>query len=558
MNDNPQIITDKFNEYYANIATKVVQELPPTDANFLQYLPARDPVEILWEPCTTHEVKRIVKKCNDVKPGPDGIPMHIFKKNIEILAPVLSNVCNKSLQQGVFPEIHKKGVIIPIYKNKDKYEISNYRPICLLNAISKILEKLVANRIMAHLERNNLLSNSQYAYRKGMGTDLATTKFVSDVIHNFDRNQYSLSVFLDLTKAFDCVNHRILATKLKYFGINNLAYKWLVDYLHNRKQYVKYNGVVSKDSNINIGVPRGSILGPILFLIYIDDLNRAGHAGDLILFADDGNYYESSEDYFRLINSVDHNLSLITQWFLANQLSINIIKSEAMLFSRKLIYFPLPPVTLNGSPIPYNFTYKFLGLHLDFKLKWKNHLHHIGAKLSSVCGILYRTRNMITKDIAKTIYYSIAYSYLNYCNIVWSSCHPSHLQSLINIQKKLIRLVMKRNRWSPSAPLFRELKALTLLDINKVNTLVFVYKSLNNVIRSPIDFQYRIINEYNLRNNQSLVIPLHHTKQTELFVHVRGSRLWNEIPIELRLKPNVNSFKFNLKKYYLDFYQEAQ
>ena len=117
---------------------------------------------------------------------------------------------------------------------------------------------------------------------------------------------------------------------------------------------------------------------------------------------------------------------------------------------------------------------------------------------------------------------------------------------------------MKRNRWSPSAPLFRELKALTLLDINKVNTLVFVYKSLNNVIRSPIDFQYRIINEYNLRNNQPLVIPLHHTKQTELFVHVRGSRLWNEIPIELRLKPNVNSFKFNLKKYYLDFYQQAQ
>ena len=333
--DNPQIISNKFNDYFANIATSVVSDLDTSDATFEDFMPERHPIELPWEPTTQDEIKLIVNKSKTTNPGPDGIPMFVIKNNIDILSPIISNICNKSLITGIFPSIHKRGIITPIYKNKDVTDVSNYRPICLLNAISKILEKIVANRIMQHLEDNNLLSSTQYAYRKGMGTDLATTKFVKDILENFDNRKYTLSVFLDLTKAFDCVDHEILAIKLKYFGINNVSHEWLVDYLSNRKHYVKYQGCVSDERTVNIGVPQGSILGPILFLMYINDISRAGHDGDLLLFADDSNYYESSEDYSHLIDSVNRNLKFITKWFLSNKLAINIIKSEAMLFSRK-------------------------------------------------------------------------------------------------------------------------------------------------------------------------------------------------------------------------------
>ena len=226
-----------------------------------------------------------------------------------------------------------------------------------------------------------------------------------------------------------------------------------------------------------------------------------------------------------------------------------------MLFSRKIIYFPLKPITIDSNPIPYNYKFKFLGVLLDFKLNWKCHLQSVQSKLSSACGIIYKIRNSITQKVGKMIYYGITHPYLNYCNIVWSSCYNSNLQSLKTIQKKLIRLIMKRNRWAPSNPLFKQLRILNLTDLNKLNTAIFVYKSINNLISSPINYQFRFVNRYDLRNQNTMHIPFHRSRQTELFVHIRGARLWNEIPLSIRNKPSVFSFKRNLKLYYLDSYQ---
>ena len=162
---------------------------------------------------------------------------------------------------------------------------------------------------------------------------------------------------------------------------------------------------------------------------------------------------------------------------------------------------------------------------------------------------------MVTRQVAKTIYYGIAHPYLNYCNIVWSSAYPTTTQSLISIQKRLIRLVMKVNRRTHSTPFFNQLRVLKLMDLNKFNTAIFVYKSINNLIESPINFQYRIIERYNLRNQNNIQVPVYLSRQTELFVHVRGARLWSELPIEIRNKPNINSFIYCLKQFFLNSYR---
>ena len=201
--------------------------------------------------------------------------------------------------------------------------------------MGKILEKVISNKIINHLEVNNILVDNQFAYRKGKGTDLANIQFIKNVLDALDANKYIISVFLDLTKAFDCVSHEILLKKLRHYGINGSLYHWIESYLSNRRQYVMFNGKRSTEKTVNIGVPQGSLLGPLLFLIYINDLNQALLSGDLSLFADDANYYKCGSDYNQLINSVNNNLKQLSKWFIANKLPLNYIKSEAMIFCRK-------------------------------------------------------------------------------------------------------------------------------------------------------------------------------------------------------------------------------
>ena len=552
--NDSNLISNMFNDYFTNIATEVTNKIPPTETSFDAYLPNHNHPRIVWNPVTEHEIKKIVSECNSTKPGPDNIPMIIIKNNINILCPILTVLCNKSLTAGVFPEIHKIGKIIPLFKNKDKHDISNYRPICMLNSTSKILEKIISTRLLNHLETNHLLAHNQFAYRHGKGTDLANVQFIKDVINSFDENMFTISVFLDLTKAFDCVSHSILLDQIKYYGISDSLHSWITSYLKNRKQYVYFNGSKSSETCPNIGVPQGSILGPLLFLIYINDINHALISGKLSLFADDANFYKSSKDYIQLIRTVNSNLKLLSKWFRANKLSLNYIKTEAMMFSRKIIYFPIPPVIIDNIPIPYSYYFKFLGLILDYKVNWKRHIQYVRSKLSSACGIMYQLRNNITLSIAKTMYYGIAYPYLNYCNTTWSSANISHFQSLFSTQKRLLRLIMKRGRMTESNVLFSQLKFLKLNHIFEMNVLIFVFKSINNLIESPIQFNVRLAGPYNLRRREQLQVPNHTSKQAERFIDIKGAKLWNNTPENICNSRTIATFKRNLKKYYLESY----
>ena len=209
-------IAEAFNEYYGNVARNIEQSLPQPNQNFHEYLPNRNFDRMEWNETTTQEIIQLLRSMNCTSAGPDEIPTVIIKKNANILAPTLSRLCNLSLNSGIFPSIHKAGNIIPLYKNKDISSIENYRPICLLNAVSKLLEKVVASRLIEHLENNNILSEKQYAYRKKRGTDTALLRLVNDVVNNFERGNVTVAAFIDLTKAFDCVNHGILLRKLSH------------------------------------------------------------------------------------------------------------------------------------------------------------------------------------------------------------------------------------------------------------------------------------------------------------------------------------------------------
>ena len=258
--------------------------------------------------------------------------VNLFKMDLDVFSPIISHLCNISISSGVFPDIHKTGCILPLHKGKERDDIENYRPITILNSVSKILEKAISNRLVNHLEENHILSDNQFAYRSGWSTELALSRFTHDIINRFDNGELTIAVLLDLSRAFDCVNHNILKYKLRYYGIRSTGLKWFCSYLTDRKQYVHFNGSSSDVKHISTGVPQGSILGPLLFLLYINDFCESVNSGTQLLFADDATYYESGTCYEEVLRTVNRNLSLISEWFLANRLSVNVVNSELMFF----------------------------------------------------------------------------------------------------------------------------------------------------------------------------------------------------------------------------------
>ena len=277
--------------------------------------------------------------------------------------------------------------------------------------------------------------------------------------------------------------------------------------------------------------------------------------GNEILFADDATVYERSICYFRAIESLNLKLFSISVWFLANRLSANVIKTQGMVFSKKNIQYPLPPLKLYGSPISFVHYFKLLGVFLDTKLTWNHHVKYIQGKLSRASGVLYTIRRKIPRSVARTIYLTIAYPYLIYGNIIWSSCYKTKFQKLSSTQKHLIRIIMQRRRTAASDPLFKKLNLLKLNEINQMCTVLNVFKSMNNLIFSPINFTLRNNRLYGLRNNNTeLEVPYTRYSHTQMFPHIRGPNLWNSLPLTLRNARTIYSFKAYLKRHYLASY----
>ena len=278
--------------------------------------------------------------------------------------------------------------IKPVHKSNAKDDISNYRPTSLLPSIYKILGIVVYKRTLHFIQTNKILNNNQYGFREKYSTINAITALTSDVIKALENKDSVLSVFMDLSKAFDTIDHQILLYKLEFYGIRGTPLKWFKRYLSNRKQYVKYNNSDSLQRDITYGVPQGSILGPLLFIIYINDLPFCVEHCKTILFADDTTIYKTGKQVNNIYEDMNKELQILADWFRANKLSLNISKTKCMLFCRSP-----PPENEEIILTMYNTAneVQFLGLHIDEKLDWHEHINKCKNKLTSA---LYVIKNL--------------------------------------------------------------------------------------------------------------------------------------------------------------------
>ena len=317
-------------------------------------------------------------------------------------------------------------------ESRSKRLFSNYRPVCVLPIFSKFLEKTTYIRLINYIDKHKLLANNQYGFRKNHSTSLALLHLHDKISSAVDERKYTAGLFLDLSKAFDTVNHSILLGKLEHYGIRGLTLEWVKSSLCNRLQYVEFNGISSSYKEILCGVPQGSVPGPLFFLIYINHICHLSNLYDLVLFADDTNLFFSHNDIQTLTHTINSEMLELSDWFKANKLSLNVKKSNYVIFKarQRREEFDLN-IEINGHKMTRVKEVTFLGVILDENLSWKPHISHIACKISESIGMIGRSSPCLTKLALKTLYYSLVYPYFQYCIIVWGSTYPTNLNRLI-------------------------------------------------------------------------------------------------------------------------------
>ena len=498
-------------------------------------------------PISTQDAKDIVKALKNKKSGVNEIAVSVLKLNLDKIALPITILFNQSVATGTFPAKLKKAKVTPIHKSGSNNIPKNYRPISKLDVFSKIFELLMKKHLIQYLETKNILNPSQFGFRNNHNTFQALNLFSSNIYSAIDNSLSVLSIFIDFAKAFETVNHKILLDKMYHYGIRGPIHSWFKDYLTDRSQITTFKGENSTSSKIFLGVPQGSVLGPILFLIYINDISGIFTKSKTILFADDMTIYLTGPSPEQLITSANQELEQLHQWSVCNRLTINTDKTYFMLFTNKKTYY-LPELELNNCIITKTDNLKFLGVTFDESMNFKCHINNLALKISRHIALLYRIKELMPPYVLKCIYYAHIYPILNYCNPIWCSTYPTHLIPLQLQLKKIVRIITNSDYLAHSSPLFKQTQILKLEDISKIAIATFMYANKNNSLN------LLPTHDYPTRNRDLLRPPTHRLTTFRHSMSYLGPTIWNSIPSHIQNSLSLNIFKNSLKKRYLSNY----
>ena len=566
--EDPQTNASNMNEYLANIGKETNESVgtpSKTASTYMNKHSNRNQHELLFQDISPADIIEVCKKFTP-KTSCDvsGMQQNIILSDIGLLAPVLAHLVNFSQKTGIFPDGGKIARVIPVYKNKGSKNIfGNYRPISLLPVFSKIIERLIYNKLFEFLVRYQILFESQYGFRSGRNTTHATLDFIWSVEDAIESNQFAIGIFCDLSKAFDTLNHTILLQKLDHYGIRGKANEWFRSYLKDRKQYVELNNMKSSCLPIDTGVPQGSILGPLLFLIYINDLPSAANL-KCVSFADDSNLLIQGDNLKELTLTLTKELEGVSDFFKANQLKLNAKKTKMVFFRKK----SLPQdhqqmdVILDGVKLSHDDNAEFLGTIIDGTLSWEKHCTKIANKISRNNGLLNRVKHLLPPSSLKLLYHSFIQPHIQYALSAWGGCSAQNKKRIITIQKRAIRTITKSYHTAHTEPRMKKLGLLKLEDLYNLGNMLLVHDCFYG--NAPTNIKNLVTKaqnaDHNLRNHVSkpldLKVPSFKSRAGSHSFRQEGSGSWNKVSGEIRSIQQKGRFKNAIKNSILANYEK--
>lgn len=547
-------VANSFNSFFSQVGRKLASELPPlVGPPVVDDSAHRGEHVFQLEPVTGDQVRRCVQDMRGGSaPGVDGFSTLTLKNNIYYLLRPLMHIVNLSITSGVFPSSFKLAKVTPIFKTGEKSNVNNYRPISLLSVISKVLEKLVKLQLQNFLESNKILSNCQFGFRENKNPSDALFLANKRIFELLNANKKCLTVFIDLAKAFDSLDRNLLLYKLDCVGVRGVALNWFKSYLSDRKQVVSILNQVSNALDVEYGVVQGSTLGPILFLIYINNLDKLNIAGDLFLFADDTAVIFEGDTWKETYQRASTSLTLIKLWFEQNVLSMNVSKTKFLPIALRTGGEPPEDLrvvlhscgntlstTCNCHSIERVDQYKYLGVIIDSKLRYEQHVISLKNKLRKIIFPFYQLSQILNLNEFKMVYCAFVQSVLNYGIVAYGGTYKTILEPLSVVQKTLIKVGLQKNKRYPTELLFKETSILTLrqLYVKTLLTYTFLHKEL---VLTPISHSYQTRNAQNIGIQMPRVTKSCNNTNSFFIANF----LYRNIPAEIRdAEMSISSFK---------------
>ena len=488
---------------------------------------------------TSKHILRLIDKLNCSKSaGPDGIHSKIIKECAYIFSIIFCIIFQKSMKDGVLPVQWKEGCVRALFKKGQKNVCSNYRPVSLTSVVCKLLESLIRDAILDYLESNNKIVLHQYGFRPGYSCSSQLLDVMEDFTRFMDLSLDFDCIYLDFAKAFDRVSHKYLVYKLSKIGIHGCILNWITDFLFDRKQRVKVNGFSSDWSDVTSGIPQGSVLGPILFTVFINDLPLS-ISSHVKIFADDTKVYNTIENTTLLQDDLDKLVEWSNRWLLP----FNVDKCTVLHYGKKNINVDY---SMNSNAITSNHCIRDLGILFQDDLKFSEHINKIVSSANSRLGIIRNTFHELSEHNFIVLYKSFVRPILEYCCTTWSPHLIMYHKEIEKIQRRATKLVKHFSKLSYSERLKR-LNLTTLFYRRLRGDVIQVYRIINRIDKLDLDHYFEFNTRPSRHNSLRLLKPRALTSFRQFTFSHRVVNSWNELPDEVVLADSLNQFKNRLE-----------